>query len=492
MVKRVLREDKFKRAKLNKTKGRRERLASKRGMAAVKERSRRNDLLPELAINPVLICDLRPPANRTRKNNSEHINRIARSIAEFGFNQPVLVRDGQVLDGWLRVLAAKELGLDRVPAINCGHLDEHQSRALALALNRIAELGEWDLDALRLEFIELAEFEVDLDAAGFSAEEQDIILLDPLSDEKGDETGEVLADLRPEVVTRLGDIWQLGDHRLICANALEQATYQTLLGGEPVHAVLTDPPYNVKIRGNVSGLGKTVHDEFAMASGEMSDGEFQSFLDTVIGLMSSCVVTGAVLFMFMDWRSIQRVYAAGDAAKLKRLNLVVWHKETGGMGSLYRSAHELIAVFCTSEKPRTNNVELGRHGRDRTNVWVAPGANRRGSSAHEMLSEHATPKPVELCADALLDVTQRGEIVLDAFLGSGTTLIAAEKTGRQCRGIELEPGFVDLCIRRWERHSGRDATLLETGQAFAEVEAERCTAEDVADECDDRGWEDRP
>ncbi|MXO73057.1 DNA modification methylase [Alteraurantiacibacter buctensis] len=482
MTTKALQEGRLKKAKLDKTKARRERLAGERRLAEAAGRARRNDLLPDLQISQIPIGDLRGPRNRTRKDGPEQVERLVRSIAEFGFSQPVLVRQGQVLDGWTRVLAARELGLDHVPAIDCNHLDAAAARGLALALNRIAERGDWDLDALKIEFQELIDLDVDLGATGFTMEEQDIILLDPLDAQDADED-EVGAEPAVDPVTRIGDIWGLCEHRIISGNALEEGTYKALLGDERVHVVLTDPPYNVPIKGNVSGLGKKVHDEFVMASGEMSDAEFQAFLDKVLGLMTAWLVAGAVLFVFMDWRSIHRVYAAGEAAKLKLLNLVVWYKESGGMGALYRSAHELIAVLCKGDKPRVNNVELGRHGRDRANVWVAPGANRRGSSANEMLASHATPKPVELCVDALLDVTQRGDVVLDVFLGSGTTLIAAEKTGRVCRGIELEPGFVDVCIRRWERHTGKEAVLIRTGQTFRQVEAERYAGvEDLDDE----------
>lgn len=473
MVRREFKDRKFKQAKLAKTKGRRESLARERRIADHNRHSGRNDLLPELTVHECPICELQPPRRRTRKNDPEQIERIARSIGEFGFTQPILVRDGQVLDGWLRVLAAQQLGLDHVPVIGCDHLDEMQARALAIAVNRIGERGEWDLDELRIEFLELIELDFDLDVTGFTAEEQDIILLDPL-DETAEEGEIEEVDEPPSVpVTRVGDLWELGQHRILCGSALEKESYDVLLLGECAHAVLTDPPYNVAIKGNVSGLGKKVHGEFCMASGEMSDEEFEAFLAKVLTLLASFLVAGAVLFAFMDWRSIHRLYAAGDAAKLKLLNLVVWYKKAGGMGALYRSAHELIAVFCKGAKPRVNNVALGKHGRDRTNVWVAPGANRRGSSANEMLAHHATPKPVELCVDALLDVTARDEIVLDIFLGSGTTLIAAQKTGRRCRGIELDPGFVDVAVRRWEKLSGEQAILAETGESFAEAEARR-------------------
>lgn len=471
-MKKLPEQDKLKQAKLVRTRCRRERLAQERRLAEAQGGSRRNDLLPDLELRKYRTSDLRAPIRRTRKANPDQIARHMRVISEFGFSEPILVRDGQVYDGWNRVLAAKQLGLEELPAIECSHLGDAEARALALASKRVGELGEWDLEELRLEFIELIELEIDLDATAFTSEEQDIILLDPL-----DGSEEDLADSAgdpPEVpVTQMCDVWLLGMHKVICGNALDEATFRLLLTEEQVHAVLQDPPYNVKIAGHVSGLGKKVHSEFAMASGEMSDDEFEDFLASNLNIITSYVVSGAVVFSFMDHRSIHLLYAAGASAGLSRINLVVWYKQSGAMGSLYRSAHELIAVFCNGKTPRVNNVELGKHGRNRCNVWEAPGANRRGSSANEMLEFHATPKPVRLCEDAILDVTQRGEIVLDCFLGSGASLAACERVGRQCRGIELEPRFVDLSVRRWEKLTGKQAILASSGETYAQVTARR-------------------
>jgi DNA modification methylase len=427
----------------------------------------------------VEVDSLKPGPHRTRVTTAEQLERVTTSIAELGFNVPILVRDDEIIDGHVRVEAAQRLGLALVPAVDCSHLSDVEVRKLRLAANRIGELGEWDLDKLKIEFQELIDLDVDLTVTGFSAEEQDIILLDPV-----DPNSKAEQELEPpeHPVSQPGDLWLLNDHRVICGDSREQSTFQALLGGELAHAVLSDPPYNVKIQGNVSGLGKKVHDEFAMASGELDEAEWQQFLDTTVALVAGCVVPGSVLFLFMDWRSIHRLYAAGFNAGLKLLNLAVWYKESGGMGALYRSSHELVAVFCQGDKPHTNNVELGRHGRDRQNVWCAPGANRRGSSANSMLAAHATPKPVELCVDALLDVTARGQIVLDAFLGSGTTLVAAEQTGRRCFGVEYEPRFVDVCLARWTQLTGAQAVLHETGETFEDVKARRLASDERAAE----------
>lgn len=473
MVTKALKIESFKQQKLVKTKARRESLAHSKQVADLAARGKRNDLLPRLVIRECPIGDLKPPSRRVRKEDPAQIRRIVASFCEHGVSQPILVRKGQVIDGWSRVLAGKELGLERMPVIECDHLSGDQARTLTLAINRTGELGVWDLDTLRIEFQELSELDIDLDVTGFTLQEQDIILLDPMEGESESDPSDVMEEAPEHPVARLGDIWILGDHRVICGDARDKAIYQALLAGAPVHAVLTDAPYNVKIKGNVSGLGKKVHEEFAMASGEMSDARFQEFLDQVFELLATSLVPGGVAFGFMDWRSIHRLYLAGERAGLDLINLAVWYKQTGGMGSLYRSAHELVAVFCKGETPRVNNVELGRHGRDRSNVWVAPGANRAGSSASTMLGSHATPKPVELCVDAILDVTHREEIVLDAFLGSGTTLIAAEKTGRHCRGIEIEPCFVDVSITRWEKSTGQKAVLEKTGETFVQARERR-------------------
>jgi DNA modification methylase len=478
MERKLNRDRKFKVQKLAKTKTRRKGLEAQRRQSDLCPAAIRNDLLPDLTIINVDVTQLLPASRRTRRLNEDHIERLMISIADLGFTVPILVADSTIIDGHVRLEAARRLGLPQVPAIDVSHLSPAERRKLALAANRLGELGEWDLDELRIEFAELIELDVDLTSTGFTLQEQDIILLDPLEAAGVGEDEDEPPDPPEDPVTRLGDVWLCGEHRVICGNALEEPTYKALLMGETAHCVLSDPPYNVPIQGNVSGLGKKVHQEFAMASGEMNDEEWQAFLDKLLALLASFVEPGSVLFLFMDWRSIHRLYQAGFTAKLKLVNLVAWFKEAGAMGALYRSAHELIAVFCKGDTPRTNNVELGKHGRDRKNVWVAPGANRRGSSANEMLHLHATPKPVELCVDALLDVTNRGEIVLDAFLGSGTTLIAAEKSGRICRGIELEPKFVDVSVMRWIKLTGGSPILEATGETFDEVAVRRRARDD--------------
>lgn len=473
MTKRAIQGNSFGQQKLAKTGARRKSLEDQRSKFEPGAEGSRNDLLPDLQVRMMPIASLQPSRHRTRRTNPEQLARVIAAIADTGFNQPVLIHGNEIIDGHTRIEAATNLGLGEVPAIDIGHLSEVQIRKLRLALNRIGELGEWDLSLLRIEIQDLTDLEIDLSSTGFSCEELDIIRLDDIEAETDEDEVEEPADT---AISRTGDIWDLDHHRVICGNALDAANYETLLEGKQIHAVISDFPYNVKIAGNVSGLGKVKHGEFAMASGEMTRDQFRDFLTAAINGFKPHLLAGSAVFGFMDWRSIHLLYAAGSAAGLELLNLVVWYKQSGGMGGNYRSAHELIAVHCNGEALRTNNIQLGRHGRDRTNVWSLPGANRRGSSANSMLRHHATPKPVELCVDAILDVTHRGEHVLDPFLGSGTSLIAAEKTGRRCYGIELEPAFVDVAIRRWQELSGRSPILAETGETL-ELVTERRLAE---------------
>lgn len=453
-------------AKLVRTRKRRKALRGQRAVEAAANGRHRNDLVPHLEVRmlPTRLLKLSP--HRARKTTPEQFVRVTDSIREFGIVVPILIDDqNEIVAGHVVHAAALELGIVEVPTIEQTHLSKTDARRLRLALNRTAELGEWDEGLLKVEFEELIELDADLEVTGFSSADQDIILLD---DEPDAEAEEELAV--PEVATsRPGDVWRLDDNLVACADALDPTTYEQLADGGEIHAVVADFPYNVPIAGNVSGLGKVRHGEFVQGSGEMSDEQFAMFLLTTFQVIRTILAPGAVFFAFMDWRSIDRVYDAGRAAGLKLLNLIVWYKGSGAMGALYRSAYELIAVLCHGDHPRVNNVRLGEGGRDRMNVWEAPGANRRGSSANAMLHLHATPKPVELCLDAILDITDRGDTVLDPFLGSGTTLIAAHRAGRRCLGVELDPRFVDVAVSRWQAETGREAVLAGSGKNFSEI-----------------------
>jgi DNA modification methylase len=434
-----------------------------------------NDLLPQLVVQHRATASLKIAAKRVRKSKPTLVKTLVAGIAANGFLVPMLVRGDEVVDGHSRLEAAQMLALPSVPVIDLIHLSAAQCEMVKVAVNRTGELGEWDMDVLRGVIIELDAECFDLSVTGFTMPEIDIIKLDGEPDPKA---GLNEIPEQPETVTSVvGDLWMLGDHLLLCGSALEPDSYTTLLGSEQVGMVLSDLPYNVKISGNVSGLGKKKHGEFIEATGEMSKEEFATWLVDVCTIIKPHLVHAGVAELFMDWRHIAELVTAGGAAGLSLINMVVWDKQRGGMGGVFRSAHELIAVFCNgSTTPAMNNIKLGSHGRDRTNVWSYPGATTPGSSAAKMLAHHPTPKPVELLVDAMLDVTHAGDLVMDPFMGSGSTIIAAEECGRRVRGIELDPKYIDVAVRRWEILTGKRAILRSTGQYFTDVAAERAFA----------------
>lgn len=412
--------------------------------------------------------DLVLPQRELRKHPASQIRKLAKSIERFGFVTPILVdARGAVIAGLARIAAAKTLGRTHAPAIRVEHLSEDEIRAYRIADNKLAEGADWDLDTLRIEIGELVELDFDMEAIGFEIGEIDVLL-----DDGADE--EPAVPETPDVpVTRLGDVWHIGPHRLVCGDSLKAETYDVLLGAETVDAVFTDAPYNVPVDKHISGLGKIKHREFAMASGEMSEEAFASFLKTVHEHIAARMKPGGIAFSCMDWRSISPLIVAGEASGFDLINLAVWDKGTGGMGSLYRSQHELIAVFKKPGASHRNNVELGKHGRNRTNVWAYPGCNGGSKQRGELLKLHPTVKPTALIADALRDVTARGEIVLDVFGGSGSTMLAAEQTGRVARLIELDPGYCDVIIERFAQAFGVEAVLEATGETFADVRETR-------------------
>jgi DNA modification methylase len=467
----------FKKQKLGKTAKRRKELEQqKRLQEALTSGGLRNDLIPECTYELRPVSSLNPPERRVRKLDAEQLERVTRSIACLGFIGAILVRGDRIVDGVVRHEAARQLGLELIPCLSVDHLSDEEARLATLSVNRVAELGAWSFDELKIEMEELLALSLDITIAGFSDQEIDILVQDEPTNPVADEADTLEPPEAP--VSLLGDVFHLDEHRIACADALAPESYETLLRGELVTTVFTDPPFNVKIENNVSGLGKTKHGEFVMASGEMSREEFRTFLLQFLKHCENALPEGGVLFAFMDWRSVDLLIECGRAARLTYVNFAVWDKGAGGMGAFYRSAHELIPIFCKGKAPN-NNVELGRHGRDRSNVWRYPGANKLGSTAAAALADHPTPKNVELVEDALLDVTRRGDAVLDPFLGSGTTLIAAENTGRVCRGLELNPGYVDVCIRRWQDRTGKQAIHVATGLRFSELAAQRLSASSV-------------
>lgn len=423
-------------------------------------------------------------SNNPRKHPERQLVKIATSITEFGFTMPALIdEDDVIIAGEARIAAAKRLGMAEVPVIVAHQWSKAQVRAYRLADNKLAELATWDADALAIELAAIIELdETPIEILGFETAEVDLLLDSNSKAETSEDEADEQIEVPADPVTRPGDLWLLGKHRLLCASCLETASWDELLAGEIAAMTFTDPPYNVPVSGHVCGLGKASHAEFAMASGEMSSPEFIAFLSAFLEVMLPHLKEGAVLDVCMDWRHLAELLAALDANKLMLLNLCVWNKTNGGMGSLYRSKHELVLVAKKGKAPHTNNVELGKHGRYRTNIWDYAGVNTFGQNRMEDLADHPTVKPVALVADAIRDVSLPGEIVLDAFMGSGTTILAAERTKRRAYGVEIDPGYVDVAIRRWEKLTGQMAVLASTGQKFAEVAAERAEIDVGADD----------
>jgi DNA modification methylase len=430
-----------------------------------------------LEVNYLRTTSLKPDPRNPRVHSDKQIRQIAQSIESFGFNVPLLIDDQQkVIAGHGRLLAARKMGWDTVPAIKLSHLTESQRMAFLIADNRLTENSSWDERMLgeQLKFLSELELNFDLEAIGFEVPEIDL-LIDGLNTVPADDPDDLLPAISESAVTVAGDLWQLGKHRVLCGNSLVAASYERLMDGAKANLVITDPPYNVVIDGHATGHGKIHHREFGMASGEMSSAEFTDFLRKAMLAARDHSTAGSLAYYFMDWRHMTEILSAGQEVYTEILNLCVWAKSNGGMGSFYRSAHELVFLFKNGTGSHRNNVQLGKFGRNRTNVWNYPGANSfsRSDSEGNLLALHPTPKPVALIADAIKDCTARGNLVLDPFLGSGTTVIAAERSGRMCYGLELDPLYVDTIIRRWQRQTKLDAIHLETGETFSSRDTER-------------------
>jgi DNA modification methylase len=413
-----------------------------------------------------------------RIHSERQISQIAGSIRAFGFNVPILVRtDGLVIAGHGRLLAAKESGLEEVPTICLDHLSENQIKAYMLADNRLTENSTWDdrLLAEQLKALAEAELEFDIELTGFEMGEIDVYIEGLMSDDDRNNATDAVPDASSEpLVTRPGDLWCLGNSRVLCGDALDTNSYPKLLGGVRAAVVFVDPPYNVPIDGHATGLGSIHHREFAMASGEMSKSEFTDFLQKALRLLAQNSLDGSIHYVCMDWRHMGELLAAGEAVYDELKNVCVWAKDNAGMGSFYRSQHEMIFVFKHGTGPHRNNIQLGRMGRYRSNLWSYSGMNSfsRSTAEGDLLTQHPTVKPVSMVADAIMDSSARGEVVLDSFLGSGTALLAAERVGRVCYGIELEPQYVDIAVRRWQTLTGKAATLESTGKTFAQRQEE--------------------
>lgn len=435
--------------------------------------------MADLKITYLPIDALDPRSTNPRTHTPKQIEQLAASIKRFGFTNPVLVdaKNG-LIAGHGRLAAAKLLSMVKIPTVCLAGMSNAEIRAYVIADNKLAENAGWDPELLGLELAYLSDIETDFDVTltGFTIPEVDVLIqgLTTISDDAPNPADEVVAVASGPAITQPGDTWQICRHRLICGDSTKIETYEHLLKGEKAQMVFTDPPYNVPISSHVCGLGKTKHREFAMASGEMSPAEFTMFLSTVFEHLARSSVDGSIHFQCMDWRHMPEMLKAGDAAYSELKNLCVWAKTNGGMGSLYRSQHELVFVYKSGTAAHINNVELGKNGRNRTNVWSYAGVNSFGLNRDD-LTLHPTVKPTALVADAILDCSCRDAIVLDAFAGSGTTLVAAHQTGRRGYGIEIDPLYCDVIVRRMQKLFKLEARLQGTKASFADVEAQRST-----------------
>ena len=433
------------------------------------------NICQSLSVFEAPLTALKAHPNNARTHSKHQIRQIANSIRMFGFTNPVLVnQENTIMAGHGRVAAAELIGMDKVPTIRIEHLSSDQIRAYVLADNKLAENAGWDKSilAIELQHLTLSSEIPDITVAGFEVGEIDLIIN---SITESSEEDEEQFD-RPTIpITQQGDHWKLGRHQIFCGSSLEEHSYKSLLGDHRAAAVFSDPPFNVKIDGHVSGNGRIRHKEFAMASGEMTEAEFIEFLRKSLELMSKYSFAGAVHYICMDWRHQSELLLASKDIYDELLNVCVWVKNTGGMGSFYRSQHELVYVYRTPGGRHRNNVQLGKYGRNRTNVWQYPNASTFSKVGEEgnLLALHPTVKPVAMVADAILDCTKRGDIVVDGFLGSGTTLMAAERVGRICHGIELQPLFVDVAIQRWQCMTGEIAIHATSGKSYTEVATDR-------------------
>lgn len=438
---------------------------------------------PPLAIEYLRIGTLRANPSNPRTHTQKQIHQIAESIRTFGFNVPILVDSKlNIVAGHARTDAAKLLKLATVPVIRLANLTEEQKRAFEIADNRLSEVASWDSRLLgeQLKFLSQAEINFSLETTGFEVGEIDLFIegLSQSAKDKPDEADVLPSEEGLPAVTHAGDCWLLGKHRVLCGDAREVSHYRQLMCSRKAAAVFTDPPYNVRIDGHATGNGRTKYREFALASGEMNSCEFREFLEDTLGCAAKHSLAGALHFVFMDWRHMGELLAAGNEVYDELKNLVIWAKSRAGMGSLYRSQHELIFLFKKGRAKHRNNVQLGAHGRFRTNLWQYPAIGSFGKSTSEgdLTRLHPTMKPVSLVADAILDCSTRGDIVLDPFLGSGTTVIAAERVGRVCYGLELDPLYVDTIVRRWEKFTNKRAVHAASGREFREMEEDRHVA----------------
>lgn len=455
-------------------------IASRKRLLPTAWRARSSALRRGLAQKIVMraIASLKPYPKNPRKHPEAQIAALMKNIKRF-WTIPILIDEsGTILAGHARVEAAKRLDMSEVPTIMIRGLSEAEKRAVVIADNRLVEQAAWDFDLLREHFAELISLDFDVELTGFTTGEIDLTLDGALASQTTDVADDLSGcTVDGPAVSRHGDLWQLGPHRLYCGSALVRQSFRHLMGDDIAEMVVTDPPYNVPIAGHAMGRGKIRHRDFAQASGEMSEAEFTRFLAAAIRLMIAFSRDGSIHYLCIDWRHLPELLNAARPLYAEWKNLLVWNKTNAGQGTFYRSKHELIAVFKNGTAPHTNNFGLGGKGRYRTNVLDYPGVNSLHPARNGELALHPTVKPVALIADLIRDCSRRNGIILDPFGGSGTTIIAAERTGRVARLIELDPLYVDVAIRRWEARTGIAARHVESGMTFDEIAAERSRGE---------------
>jgi len=436
--------------------------------------------MSDLKIENIAIGEIHPYAKNAKNHPEKQIQQTAESIKHYGFNNPLILdENNEVIAGHGRLDAAKVIGLDTVPVIRLSHLTEVQKRAYRLADNKIASNGGWNEGLLRLEISELETIcdDLDISITGFDDIEIDV-LMNPEQKDADPKVNNVPYISESEIVSKVGDIWNIGEHRIICGNALDDLVFEKLMQGKLADLIESDPPWNIPARA-IGGNGKIKHADFKMAAGEMSESEFTQFLIDNFKLCSKYSTKRALCYHWIDFRHISEIMSAGKQAYDSLINLCVWTKHNAGLGSFYRSQHELCFVFCNGKESHVNNVELGRHGRYRSNVWSYPGVGGFGKNKND-LKYHPTVKNFSMIKDLILDASSRGDLVLDTFLGSGTTLIAAHQAKRICYGIELEPLYIDTAIRRFKELFGIDAIRESDGKTYTELLAEKLSNQEVA------------
>jgi DNA modification methylase len=419
------------------------------------------------------IGELKPFPGNPRKHPDSQIVSLMNGIRRAWTNPILIDETGTVLAGHGRLEAAKRLGMSKVPTITVTGLSEGEKRALVIADNRLPERAAWDFDLLRQHFNNLIDLDFDVELTGFSTGEVDLVIDSKSNAAPNDPDDLESSTVDGPTVSKSGDMWEAGPHRLMCGDARRGDDYERLLRGDRAQMVVADPPYNVKIDRYAIGRGTVRHREFAMASGEMSEAAYAKFLAGCIRLLTRFSRDGSIHYLFIDWRHIRELLNAAHPHYCELKNILAWNKTNAGQGSFYRSKHELIAVFKNGTAAHINNFGLGGQGRYRTNVLDYPGVNSLHPARRGELELHPTVKPVALVADLIRDCSRRNGIILDPFCGSGTTILAAERTGRIARAIELDPIYVDIAIRRWERVIGDCVRHAKTGLSFAEIEAQR-------------------